>query len=95
MPEEKRTTERSDKLRSSLLRRLRTVEGQIRGIQGMVENDVYCDDVLNQIAAARAALTSISKLLLENHMHTCVTRRIREGEDEVVDELITTIGRLL
>lgn len=90
-----RTTERSDKLKESLLRRLRTVEGQVRGIQGMVENDVYCDDILNQVSAARSALASISKLLLENHLHSCVTRRIQEGDEEVVDELLTTIQRML
>lgn len=90
-----RTTNRSEKLRASLLRRLHTVEGQIRGIEGMVENDAYCDDVLNQIAAARAALTGISKLLLESHLHSCVARRLREGEEEVLDELMQTITRLL
>lgn len=90
-----RKTVREEKLRNSLLKRLNCVEGQVRGIKGMVEKDVYCDDILNQIAAVRAALTSISKIVLENHIHGCLVERIRSGEDEVVDELLTTIGRLL
>lgn len=92
---EPRTTKRDDTQRAALMRRLRTVEGQIRGIQGMVENDAYCDDVLNQIAAARAALTSISKLLLRDHLHSCVARRMSEGDEEVLDELMDTIQRLI
>ena len=91
---EARTTVRGDKLRASLIRRLSLVEGQVRGIKGMVEKDVYCDDILNQIAAVRAALTSISKLVLENHIHGCVVEKIRNGEDDVVDELLQTIGKL-
>ena len=90
-----RKTVREEKLRSSLIKRLNCVEGQVRGIKGMVEKDVYCDDILNQIAAVRSAMTSISKIVLENHIHGCLVERIRGGEDEVVDELITTIGRLL
>ncbi len=90
-----RTTARDDKLRSALLRRLNCVEGQIRGIKGMVEKDAYCDDILNQIAAVRSALTSISKMVLENHIHGCLVEKIRSGENEVVDELLQTIGRLL
>ena len=91
---EPQTTVRGEKLRASLMRRLSLVEGQVRGIKGMVEKDVYCDDILNQIAAARAALTSISKLVLENHIHGCVVEKIRNGEDDVVDELLQTIGKL-
>lgn len=90
-----RRTVRDEKLRSALLRRLSCVEGQVRGIKGMVEKDVYCDDVLSQIAAARSALTSISKMVLENHIHGCLVEKIRAGDDAVVDELLDTIGRLL
>jgi DNA-binding FrmR family transcriptional regulator len=90
-----RKTVREEKLRSSLIKRLNCVEGQVRGIKGMVEKDVYCDDILNQIAAVRAALTSISKIVLENHIHGCLVEKIRNGEDDVVDELLTTIGKLL
>lgn len=90
-----RKTVREEKLRSTLIKRLNCVEGQVRGIKGMVEKDAYCDDVLSQIAAVRAALTSISKIVLENHIHGCLVEKIRNGDDDVVDELLTTIGRLL
>ena len=90
-----RKTVREEKLRATLVKRLNCVEGQVRGIKGMVEKDAYCDDILNQVAAVRAALTSISKMVLENHIHGCLVERIRNGEDEVVDELLTSIGRLL
>ena len=90
-----RVTVRDEKLRSSLLRRLSCVEGQVRGIKGMVEKDAYCDDILNQIAAARSALTSISKMVLENHIHGCLVNKIQSGDSAVVDELIDTIGKLL
>ena len=90
-----RKTVREEKLRSSLIKRLNCVEGQVRGIKGMVEKDVYCDDILNQIAAVRAALTSISRIVLENHIHGCLVEKIRNGDNDVVEELLTTIGRLL
>lgn len=90
-----RMTAREEKIKSGLVSRLNRVEGQIRGIKGMIERDVYCDDVLNQIAAAQAALNSISKLVLENHIKGCLIKKIRSGEDEIVDELLVTIGRLL
>lgn len=92
---EGRTTERERKLKSNLTTRLNRVEGQIRGIKGMVEKDAYCDDVLNQIAAAQAALNSVSKLVLENHIHGCFVRKIKDGEEEIVDELLNTIGKML
>ncbi|OQB24749.1 MAG: Copper-sensing transcriptional repressor CsoR [Firmicutes bacterium ADurb.Bin182] len=88
-------TLRGEKLKSGLLTRLNRVEGQIRGIKGMIEKDNYCDDILHQIAAARAALDSVSKLVLENHIKGCLVEKIRNGEDEIVDELLVTIGKLL
>jgi len=90
-----RTTTRELKLKSNLLTRLNRVEGQVRGIKGMIEKDIYCDDVLNQISAAQAALHSVSKLVLENHIRGCLVKKIRAGEDEIVDELLVTIGKLL
>lgn len=90
-----RTTQRSEKLRNDLLSRLNRIEGQVRGIKGMIEKDTYCDDVLNQMAAAQAALNSVSKILLESHIRGCVVRKIKNGDDEVIDELIHTIGKLL
>jgi DNA-binding FrmR family transcriptional regulator len=90
-----RMTARDEKLKSGLIARLNRAEGQVRGIKGMIEKDAYCDDVLNQIAAVQAALNSVSKLILENHIRGCVIKKINAGEVEVVDELISTIGKLL
>lgn len=92
---EERKTIREDNFKTGLIKRLNRVEGQIRGIKGMVEKDAYCDDVLNQVAAAQAALNSVSKLILESHIKGCLVKKIKNGEDEIVDELITTIGKLL
>jgi DNA-binding FrmR family transcriptional regulator len=90
-----RSTPRSLKLKSDLTARLNRVEGQIRGIKNMIEKDTYCDDVLNQITAAQAALESVSKLLLKNHIQGCVVQKIKNGDTEIVDELLTTIGKML
>ncbi len=90
-----KSTYRTDKLKKSLVTRLNRVEGQIRGIRGMIEKDSYCDDVLNQITAASAALNGISKLVLENHIRSCVVDKIKEDENGIVEELIITIGRML
>jgi len=90
-----KTTLREVKLKSSLSARLNRIEGQIRGIKGMVERDAYCDDILNQISAVQSALNSVSKLILKSHIKGCVINKIKNGENEVVDELIDTIGKLL
>ena len=90
-----RKTQREQKLKANLITRLNRVEGQVRGIKGMIEKDSYCDDVLNQIAAAQAAMDSVSKLVLENHIRKCLVEKIRSGDDEIVDELLITIGKLL
>lgn len=90
-----RTTVRGEMLKKTLVSRLNRIEGQIRGVRGMVERDVYCDDVLNQIAAAQSALSSVAKLVLEHHIRSCVADRIKDGDEGMVDELIVTIGRLL
>lgn len=90
-----RKSHHSDKLKRDLVTRLNRIEGQVRGIKGMIDRDVYCDDVLNQIAAIQSALHSVGRLLLENHMKSCVKERILEGDDEVIDEVMTTIRKLL
>ena len=78
-----------------LIHRLNRIEGQIRGIRGMVERDAYCTDVLVQVAAANAALNSFSKELLGNHMRTCVAEDVRAGNDESLEELISILQRLM
>lgn len=90
-----RNTNRTLKLKKSLVTRLNRVEGQIRGIKGMIDKDSYCDDVLTQIAAATAALNGISKLVLENHIRNCVVEKLKEEDNGIVDELITTIDKML
>ena len=87
-----KTKERSEKEYKDLIHR---IEGQIRGIKGMVEKDAYCPDILIQVAAANAALNSFNKVLLANHIRTCVAEDIRAGKDEVIDELVTTLQKLM
>ena len=90
-----KTKERSQEEYKNLLHRLNRIEGQIRGIKNMVEKDAYCTDILVQVAAANAALNSFSKVLLANHMRTCVVDDIRAGKDETIDELVATIQKLM
>ncbi len=78
-----------------LIHRLNRIEGQVRGIKGMVEKDAYCADILVQVAAINAALNSFNKVLLANHIKTCVTRDIREGKEETVDELVVLLQKLM
>lgn len=90
-----RKSHHSDQTKSTLISRLNRIEGQIRGIKGLIEKDTYCDDVLNQIAAAQSALGSVGKLLLEGHMKSCIVERIQAGEHEVIDELLITVNKLM
>ena len=87
--------ERSEKEYKDLQNRLSRIEGQIRGIKGMVEKDAYCTDILIQVAAVTAALNSFNKVLLANHIRTCVARDIREGKEETIDELVATLQKLM
>lgn len=90
-----KTKERSEKEYRDLIHRLNRIEGQVRGIKGMVEKDAYCTDILTQVAAVNAALNSFNKVLLANHIKTCVTRDIREGKEETVDELVAVLQKLM
>ncbi len=85
----------SDKVKRNLVNRLNRIEGQVRGIKGLIEKDVYCDDVITQISAAQAALNGVAKVLLEGHMKNCVVERIQEGDMEVLDEILITIKKLI
>jgi DNA-binding FrmR family transcriptional regulator len=78
----------------SLTARLKRIEGQVRGIAGMIERDVYCDDILHQITAVEAALGGVRRLLLEAHIRSCVVEQVLQGREEVIDELMTTIGKM-
>jgi DNA-binding FrmR family transcriptional regulator len=90
-----RKSHHSQEMKGNLISRLNRVEGQIRGIKGLIDKDTYCDDVLTQIAAAQSALNSVGKLLLEGHMKSCIVERIQAGEHEVVDELLVTVRKLM
>ena len=90
-----KTKERSEAELKDLLARLNRIEGQIRGIRGMVERDAYCTDILTQVSAASAALNGFTKVLLANHIKTCVAQDIREGKDETIDELVETLKKLM
>ena len=90
-----KTKERSEKEYKDLMNRLKRIEGQVRGIQGMLENDAYCTDILIQVSAVNAALNSFNKALLSNHLHTCVAENIRAGNDEVIDELVVLFQKLM
>ncbi|MDQ0060153.1 DNA-binding FrmR family transcriptional regulator [Paenibacillus harenae] len=90
-----RMSHHSDKMKANLTTRLNRIEGQIRGVKAMIEKDTYCDDVLNQIAAVQSALNGVGKLLLEGHMKSCIVERIQAGENEVIDELLTTVQKLM
>ena len=89
-----KTKIRPEKEYKDLINRLNRIEGQVRGIRKMVENDSYCPDILIQVSAVNAALNSFNKVLLANHIRTCVADDIREGKDETVDELVATLHKL-
>lgn len=90
-----RKKERSPEEYKKLIHRLNRIEGQIRGIRGMVENDAYCPDILVQSAAVNAAINAFNKELLAGHIRSCVAQDIREGKDEVINELVVTLQKLM
>ena len=90
-----RTKARSEEERRKLINRLNRIEGQIRGIRGMIEQDAYCTDILTQASAVNAAMNAFNKELLACHIRSCVVDDIREGKDEVVDELVATLQKLM
>lgn len=87
--------ERSEEEYKALINRLSRIEGQVRGIKKMVENDAYCTDILVQVSAVNAALNSFNKVLLANHIRTCVADDIRNGKDETIDELVETLKKMM
>ena len=91
----RRKKERTPEEYTKLIHRLNRIEGQIRGIRGMVENNAYCPDILMQSAAVTAAMNAFNKELLASHIRTCVAQDIRDGKDEVIDELVGTLQKLM
>ena len=90
-----KTKERSEKEYKDMINRLSRIEGQIRGIRGMLERDAYCADILTQSAAVSAAMNGFNRALLNAHLHNCVVRDIRAGDDSVVDELTELLQKLM
>lgn len=90
-----RTKYRSEKEKKELVTRLNRIEGQVRGIKNMLEEERYCVDILTQVSAVQSALNSFNKKLLANHIHSCVLEQIQAGNEEVVDELCEVIQKLM
>lgn len=90
-----KTKDRPEKEHKDLMNRLSRIEGQVRGVRRMVEEGAYCPDILIQVSAVNAALNSFNKVLLANHIRTCVADDIRDGKDETIDELVTTLQKLM
>ncbi len=86
---------RSEQEKRDLMNRLKRIEGQVRGLERMLEEDTYCPDILVQASAVNSALNSFSRTLLANHLHTCVTEDIRNGREDAVDELMETLKKLM
>jgi len=90
-----KTKHRDEEELRSLSNRLSRIEGQVRGVKKMLEEDAYCTDILTQISAIQAALNAFNKELLANHIRTCVAENIRAGKDEVIDDLVNTLQKLM
>src|SRR5574344_968710 len=86
---------RDSEEKKALITRLNRIEGQIRGISKMVENDEYCIDVLTQVSAAQAALTALARVMLDSHIHHCVVKGVKEGDEAVLDELMATMQKFM
>lgn len=91
----KKTKHRTDDEYRRLMNRLNRISGQVNGIKNMLENNAYCTDILIQVAAVNAALNSFNKELLAEHIRTCVADNIRSGNDDVIDELVATLQKLM
>ena len=92
--ERHKNTPRSAEFQNDLQKRLNRIMGQLNGVKGMIEDNRYCGDVLTQLAAAESGLRSVSRLLLEDHLETCVVEKIQAGDTEVIDEVMTLLKRL-
>ena len=92
---DERKKHRSDQEYKELMNRLKRIEGQVRGLQNMLENNAYCPDILVQVSAVNCALNSFSKTLLASHIRTCVVDDIRAGREETIDELVTTLQKVM
>ena len=85
----------SDDIQKQLMNRMSRIEGQVKGVKRMIDRNVYCDDILNQMAAVQSALHAVSRLLLESHIHTCVIEKLEKKDPEVISEFMTTISKIM
>ena len=90
-----RIKERSEEEHKCLINRLNRIEGQIRGIKGMLDKNAYCPDILTQVAAVNAALNAFGRELLSSHIRTCVVEDVRAGKEDTVDELLNTLQKFM
>lgn len=90
-----KTKARSEEEQKALMNRLNRIEGQIRGIKGMVERDAYCTDIITQVSAVTAALNSFNRILLSDHIKTCVIQDVKEGKEDTIDDLLKTLQKLM
>ena len=90
-----RTKHRDEKEYRDLMNRLKRIEGQVRGIQKMLENDAYCPDILVQVSAVNCALNSFNRVLLASHMRSCVAADLRDGREETIDELVEALQKVM
>lgn len=95
MSRECKTKKRSEEEYKSLANRLSRIEGQVRGVKGMLDGDAYCIDIITQVAAINSALSAFNRELLDNHIRSCVKSDVRDGKEETLDELISLLGRLI
>ncbi|MDN5709849.1 MAG: metal-sensing transcriptional repressor [Planococcus sp. (in: firmicutes)] len=94
-PDACRKSHHPPSVKRDLTNRLNRIEGQVRGIKGMVDRDVYCDDIITQLAATQSALNSVTKVLLDGHLKGCVKDRLASGDEEILDELLVTFQKLM
>ncbi|MBQ0140771.1 MAG: metal-sensitive transcriptional regulator [Kurthia sp.] len=92
---DERKSHHPDHVKKNLITRLNKIEGQIRGIKGMIDKDVYCDDIITQLSATQSALNSVAKVLFEGHLKGCVKDRLADGDEVILDELVVTIQKLM
>lgn len=95
VPDACRKSHHPPSVKRDLTNRLNRIEGQVRGIKGMVDRDVYCDDIITQLAATQSALNSVTKVLLDGHLKGCVKDRLASGDEEILNELLVTFQKLM
>lgn len=88
-------TNRPTKVSKDLTTRLNRIEGQVKGINAMIERGEYCDDILTQISSVVSAMNGVAKILVESHMRTCVADKLRDGDEDIIEEFVRTVGRIM